>query len=82
MTGSTERWLHHGSTRTSREALRGWVRQAEADRGECSDLLSRAEREELKRLRAEVGELRRANEILKAASALFARELDCPRTKS
>lgn len=65
-----------------REALRGWVRQAEADRGQRSDLLSSAEREELKRLRAEVGELRRANEILKAASALFARELDRPRTKS
>jgi len=49
-----------------REALRGWVRQAEADRGQRSDLLSSAEREELKRLRAELGELRRANEILKA----------------
>jgi transposase len=58
-----------------------WVRQAEADRGERSDLLTTSEREELKRLRAENSELRRANEILKAASALFARELDRPRTK-
>ncbi len=64
-----------------REALRLWVRQAEADRGERSDLLTSSEREELKRLRTENSELRRANEILKAASALFARELDRPRTK-
>jgi transposase len=64
-----------------REALRLWVRQAEADRGERSDLLTSSEREELRRLRAENSELRRANEILKAASALFARELDRPRTK-
>lgn len=42
-----------------REALRGWVHQAEADRGQRSDLLSSAEREELKWLRAEVGKLRR-----------------------
>ena|SRR5215469_8803185 len=64
-----------------REALRLWVRQAEADRGERDDLLTRGEREELKRLRSENQELRRANEILKAASALFAKELDRPRTK-
>jgi transposase len=35
-----------------------------------------AEREELKRLRGEVRELRQANEILKAASVFFAKELD------
>jgi transposase len=64
-----------------KEALRAWVRQDEADRGERTNLLSTAEREELKRLRAENSELRRANEILKAASALFARELDRPRTR-
>jgi transposase len=64
-----------------REALRLWVRQAEADRGERSDLLTSGEREELRRLRAENTELKRANEILKAASALFAKELDRPRTK-
>jgi transposase len=63
------------------EALRQWVRQAEADRGERSDRLTTAEREEIKRLRAENAELKRANEILKAASALFAKELDRPRTK-
>ncbi len=64
-----------------REALRLWVRQAEADRGEREDRLTSDEREELKRLRAEISELRRANDILKAASALFAKELDRPRTR-
>ncbi len=49
------------------EALRNWVRQDEADRGERDDRLSTAERDELKRLRAENAELRRANDILKAA---------------
>jgi transposase len=46
-----------------KEALRTWVRQAKAD-GTPSTLTS-AEREELKRLRGEVRELRHANEILK-----------------
>ncbi|KAB8165690.1 transposase [Streptomyces sp. 3MP-14] len=64
-----------------KEALRGWVRQAEADVGERDDRLTTAEREELKQLRQEVAELRRTNDILKAASALFAQELDRPRTK-
>jgi transposase len=39
-------------------------------------VLSSAEREELGRLRGEVRELRQANEILKAASVFFAKELD------
>jgi transposase len=63
------------------EALRNWVRQDEADRGERVDQLSTVERDELKRLRAENAELRRANEILKAASAIFAAGLDRPRTR-
>ncbi|MGW6026584.1 IS3 family transposase [Streptomyces sp. NPDC055099] len=54
-----------------KEALRGWVRQAEADTGERDDRLTTAERDELKQLRRENAELRRANEILKAASAFF-----------
>ena len=45
------------------EALRSWVRQDEADRGERADQLSTVERDELKRLRAENSELRRANVI-------------------
>jgi transposase-like protein len=43
------------------------------------DLPSSEEREEIKRLRREVYELRRANEIIKAASLFFARELDADR---
>jgi transposase len=58
------------------EALRGWIRQDEADTGGRGGLLTTAEREELVALRREVAELRRANEILKVASAFFARELD------
>ncbi|MGP3945175.1 IS3 family transposase [Streptomyces sp. 6N106] len=54
-----------------KEALRGWVRQAEADRGERDDRLTTAEQDELRQLRKEVAELRRANEILKAASVFF-----------
>jgi transposase len=64
-----------------KEALRGWVRQAEADAGERDDRLTTAEGEELGQLRQEKAELRRANEILTAASALFAQELDRPRTR-
>jgi transposase len=51
------------------------VRKAEADAGERS-AGNGGESEELKRLKRENAELRRANEILKAASAYFARELD------
>jgi transposase len=64
-----------------REALRTWVRQAQADAGTRPEQLTSAEREELKRLRKENNELKRANEILKAASAFFAAELGQPRTK-
>lgn len=63
------------------EILRRWVRQAEADTGKRKELLSSEEREELKALRSEVRELRRANDILKSASAFFAAELDPRRTK-
>lgn len=61
-----------------KEALRQWVRQAEDDRGERSDLLTTAEKSELAQLRRENAELRRANEILKAAWVFFAKELDQP----
>ncbi|WP_368860184.1 transposase [Streptomyces fildesensis] len=59
-----------------KEALRNWVRQAEADQGSRPDLLTSTERTELTQLRKEIAELRRANEILKAASVFFAKELD------
>ncbi|MFE4800611.1 transposase [Streptomyces sp. NPDC056708] len=54
-----------------KEALRGWVRQAEADHGERDDRLTTAERDVLKQLRKENAELKRANEILTAASVFF-----------
>jgi transposase len=63
------------------ETLRLWVRKDEANDGSRSDLLSSAECEELAALRRENRELRRANEILKAASVFFARELDQPRPR-
>jgi transposase len=63
------------------EALRKRVRQVEADSGQRTDLLSTLEREEIKKLRKENYELRRANEILKSASVFFAKELDTDRTK-
>lgn len=59
----------------NRETLRGWVRKAEVDHGHRPGLSSN-DRERLQELEREVKELRRANEILKAASAFFARELD------
>src|SRR2546426_10910572 len=54
-----------------KEALRQWVRQAEADQGRRPQQLTSNEREELKRLRKEVAELRRANAILKDASVFM-----------
>jgi transposase len=58
------------------EALRRWVRQAERDEGRRPGLTT-DERAELKRLQRENFELKRANEILKKASAYFAQaELD------
>jgi transposase len=58
------------------ETLRKRVRQAEADDGSRPDLPTTAEREEIRKLRQENFELRRANEILKSASVFFAKELD------
>jgi transposase len=57
------------------ETLRNWVRQAETDAGKRPGLTT-AEAQRVKELERENRELRRANEILKAASAFFARELD------
>jgi len=57
------------------------VRQAEADGGLRPDLPTSEEREEIKALKRENFELRRANEILKAASVFFATELDADRPK-
>jgi transposase len=58
-----------------RESLRVWVRRAETDTGVRPGLTA-AERDRIRELEREVRELRRANEILKAASVFFATELD------
>jgi transposase len=63
------------------ETLRKYVRQVEANEGRRKEVLSSQEREEIKKLRRENFELRRANEILKAASVFFAGELDPHRPK-
>jgi transposase len=57
------------------------VRQAEADQGVRPQQLTTGEREELRRLRKENAELRRANAILKDASVYFATELDPTRRR-
>jgi transposase len=57
------------------ETVRKWVRRAEIDGGVRPGVTS-AEAERIRQLERENRELRRANEILKAASAFFARELD------
>jgi transposase len=57
------------------ETLRHWVKKAEVDRG-LRPGVSTADRQRIVDLEKENRELRRANEILKTASAFFARELD------
>jgi transposase len=57
------------------EALRNWIRQDEADRGERSDRPSSEMVEENKHLRKRVAELERINAILRDASAYFASEI-------
>ncbi len=59
----------------NKDTLRGWCKQSEIDGGRRSGTTS-SEAAELKALRQEVKELKRANEILLAASSFFARELD------
>jgi transposase len=65
----------------SLETLRKWVNRAEVNAGRLPGVTD-AEHEEIKRLKRENAELRRANEILKAASAFFAAELDRPQPRS
>lgn len=61
----------------SAETLRQWVRRAEVEFGVRPGITS-AEHEQIKALKRENAELRRANEILKAAAAFFGAELDRP----
>ena len=57
------------------DTLRGWCKQADIDAGERPGTTS-DDAARIKRLESEVRELKRANEILLAASSFFARELD------
>jgi len=59
------------------ESLRSWVKQDEVDRGETGGVTT-VEAKRIKELERENRELRRANAILKSASAFFAAELDRP----
>jgi len=59
----------------SAETLRKWVRQAEVDAGQRPGVTSE-DSAEIKRLKRENAELRRANDILKAAASFFGAELD------
>jgi len=61
----------------SPETLRKWIRQAEVDARQRAGVTSE-DSELIKSLKRENAELRRANEILKSASAFFAAELDRP----
>jgi transposase len=65
----------------NRDMLRGWVKQAQIDAGTKPGMSSDQQRR-LKELEAENRELRRANAILKTASAFFAAELDRPSPRS
>ena len=60
----------------SAQAIRNWVRQADRDDGRRDDGLTSVEREEIRRLRREVKQLRLEREILAKAAAWFARETD------
>jgi transposase len=58
------------------DTIRGWVNRARVDAGEKAGVTT-SEREEIRALRKELAEVKRANEILKTASAFFAAaELD------
>ena len=59
----------------NKDTLRGWTKQVEIDSGRRPGTTT-ADAAEIKALRQEVKELKRANEILLAASSFFARELD------
>jgi transposase len=58
----------------SAQAIRNWVKQAALDAGKRTDGLTTEEREELRRLRCEVRQLRDERAILSKAAAWFARE--------
>ena len=65
----------------SAETVRKWVRRAEVDAGVRCRGAGSEESAEVRRLKREVAELRRANGILKAAAAFFGAELDRPQQR-
>ena len=69
-----------GKLGIAEESVRRWRRKAQVDAGERPGVTS-SEHVEIRRLKRENAELRRANEILKSASAFFAAEFDRPATK-
>ena len=60
----------------SGQVIRNWLRQTDLDAGRRSDGLTTAERDELRRLRAENRILRMERDLLKKAAAFFAKESD------
>ena len=72
-TGRTPEELAH-QFEPSAQAIRNWVRQAAVDAGQRTDGLTTEERDELRRLRREVRQLREERAILSKAAAWFARE--------
>jgi transposase len=65
----------------STETLRKWVRQHQIDSGQRPDVTTE-ESAQVKAMKKEIAELKRANEILKAAASFFAAELDRPHLRS
>ncbi|WP_157968455.1 DDE-type integrase/transposase/recombinase [Streptomyces geranii] len=66
----------HTARGSNRQDLWTWIRQTEADAGERDDCLTTGEREELAALRKENTQLKRASELLRTASDLFAAQLE------
>ncbi len=58
------------------EALRNWIRKAESKPGRRPERVMAPETQELARLRKEIADLRRANELLKAANAFLTAQVD------
>jgi transposase len=65
----------------SAETLRNWVRREQVDSGQRPGTTSEKSAQ-IKAMKKEIAELKRANEILKAAASFFAAELDRPHLRS